>query len=45
MAEKDVVEYVQRAAGSSTASIVAPKNTATLFVQYDVLFEEITGKL
>jgi hypothetical protein len=44
MAEKDVMEYVQSAAGSSTASFVAPKETASLFVQYDVSFDEITGK-
>jgi hypothetical protein len=44
MAEKDVMECVQSAAGS-TASFVAPTETASLIVQYDVLFEEITGNL
>ena len=43
MAEKDVSEYVH----SSTASFsfVTPKETASLLVQYDVLFDAITGKL
>ena len=40
MAEKDVGEYVQSVAGSTASSFVAPKGTASLFVQYDVLFEE-----
>ena len=43
MAEKDVGKYVQISTASS--SFVAPKETASLFVQYDVLFDEITGKL
>jgi hypothetical protein len=43
MAEKDVSEYVHSSTASS--SFVAPKETASLFVQYDVLFDEITGKL
>jgi hypothetical protein len=41
MAEKDVSEYVHCFTASS--SFVAPKETQ--FVQYDVLFDEITGKL
>jgi hypothetical protein len=45
MAEKDVGEYVQSAAGCTASSLLAPKGTASLFVQYDVLFEEIAGKL
>jgi hypothetical protein len=43
MAEKDVSEYVHSSIASS--SFVAPKETASLFVQYDVLFDEMTGKL
>jgi hypothetical protein len=43
MAEKDVSEYVYSSTASS--SFVAPNETASLFVQYDVLFDEITGKL
>ena len=43
MAENDVSGYVHSSIASS--SFVAPKETASLFVQYDVLFDEITGKL
>ena len=43
MAEKDVSEYVHSSTASS--SFVTPKETASLFVQYDVLFDEFTGKL
>ena len=43
MAEKDVSEYVHISIASS--SFVAPKETVPFFVQYDVLFNEITGKL
>ena len=43
MAEKDVSEYIHTSI--APASFVAPKDTASLFVQYDVLFDEITGKL
>jgi hypothetical protein len=41
--EKDVSEYVHSSTGSF--SFVAPKETASLLVQYDVLFDAITGKL
>ena len=43
MTERDVGEYVHSATRST--AFVAPKETASLFVQYDVLFEELTGKL
>ena len=43
MAENEVIEYAQSSAGFT--AIVPPRETASLFVQYDVLFEEITGKL
>ena len=43
MAEKDVSEYVHSSTASS--SFVAPKETACLCLQNDVLFDEITGKL
>ena len=43
MAENDVSGYVHSSIASS--SFVAPKETAYLSVQYDVLFDEITGKL
>jgi hypothetical protein len=33
LAEKDVREYVQSAAGSTASSFVAPKETASLLVQ------------
>ena len=39
--ERDVGEFVQSATGST--AFVAPNETASLFVQYDVLFEESTG--
>ena len=43
LAESDVSEYVQSAAGET--AFVPPKETAYLFVLYDVLFEEIIGTL
>jgi hypothetical protein len=43
MAEKDVSEYVH--SFNASTSFVAPKETASLFVQYDVYFDVITGKL
>ena len=39
LAEADVSAYLQSAAGATT--FVPPKESACLFVQYDVLFEEI----
>jgi hypothetical protein len=41
MAEKDVSEYVYISTASS--SFLAPNETASLFGQYDVLFDEFTG--
>jgi hypothetical protein len=40
LAESDVSAYVQSATGTT-----ASKESACLFVQYDVLFEEINGYL
>ena len=41
MAEKDFSEYVHSSTASS--SFVSPKETTSLFVQYDVLSDEFTG--
>jgi hypothetical protein len=43
LAEVDVSAYVQSAAGATT--FVPPKESACLFVQYDVLFGEINKYL
>jgi hypothetical protein len=43
LAESDVSDHVQSAAGAT--AFIHPKEDAFLFVQYDVLFEEIIGNL
>jgi hypothetical protein len=43
LAEYDVFEYMQSATGATY--FIPPKDSACLFVQYDVLFEEINRNL
>ena len=43
LAEADISAYVQSAAGATT--FVPPTESACLFVQYDVFFEEDDGCL
>jgi hypothetical protein len=43
LAELDVSEYVYTSAGAT--AFVPPKENTCLFVQYDVLFEEIISNL
>jgi hypothetical protein len=43
LGESDVREYVRRAAGSK--DVLPPRQVACLYVQYDVLFQEINGHL